>query len=64
MKSSINQPPGTYAAMEQEWANVITNGGTVTNLKIDIIYGLDNRPIRIEVVADVNGVTKPYVHIN
>jgi hypothetical protein len=50
--------------MEQEWANTITNGGHVTNVKIDIIYGADNRPIRIEVSADVNGVTKPYVHIN
>jgi hypothetical protein len=39
MKSSINQPPGTYAAMEQEWANAITNGGTVTNVKIEIVYG-------------------------
>jgi hypothetical protein len=60
MKSSINQPPGTYAAMEQEWANAITNGGTVTNVKIEIVYGSNNRPIQLNVTAKVNGLFKSY----
>lgn len=56
MKSSINQPPGTYAAMEQEWSGAITNGGTVTNVRINITYGSNNRPTGITVSADITDI--------
>lgn len=67
MKSSINQPPGTYAAMEQEWANTITNNGNVSNVKITIKYedpNFSNRPTKFEVNATVNGNVKFYEHFN
>jgi hypothetical protein len=64
MKKSINQPPGTYAEMEQQWANAINNGGTVTNVKIEIIYGAGNRPIGFDVTADVNGIPRQWLHNN
>jgi filamentous hemagglutinin len=65
MRPGINQAPGSYAAMEQQWANALNAGGTVTNVRIELIYsGTSKRPIRIEVKADVNGVTIPYIHNN
>jgi hypothetical protein len=56
--------PGTWAQMEQEWANTLNNGGTVTNIEININYGANGRPTGFSVLADVNGVTKPYNHTN
>jgi filamentous hemagglutinin len=64
MKKSINQPPGSYAAMEQQWANALNGGGTVTNVRIEIIYGANNRPVQLNVYCKVNGVDKFYPHIN
>jgi DNA/RNA non-specific endonuclease len=65
MKKSINQHPGSYAAMEQQWANVFNNGGTVTNVRMELIYsGASKRPIQINVKAVVNGVEQNYPHFN
>lgn len=64
MKSSINQPPGSYASMEQQWANTLTNGGSVTNVKIEIAYGANNRPVSFTVTADVNGIPQQWLHNN
>ncbi len=69
MKSSINQPPGSYAAMEQQWANTITNGGTVSDVKIKLLYensSFPNRPTRIVVEARINNspTLTSYTHIN
>ena len=69
MKSSINQPPGTYASMEQQWANTITNGGTVTDVKITLLYenpSFPNTPTRISVEARINNSPNltTYTHTN
>lgn len=64
MKKTLNQHPGTWAQMEQEWVNTLNANGTVTNIEINIIYGSNGRPTGFTVVADVNGVTTPYNHTN
>jgi DNA/RNA non-specific endonuclease len=68
MKKTLNQSPGTWAAMEQEWANTLngTNGigGTVTNIQINIIYGSTGRPTGFIVTALQNGVADDWTHIN
>ena len=38
MKSTINQAPGTWYNMEQEWRNALNGGGTVTDIEINITY--------------------------
>ena len=63
MKSSINRSGGTYYQMESEFANTINNGGTVKNVEWEIIYSGNNRPVRIEVSAKVNGINKNYRHL-
>lgn len=65
MKSSINQNPGSWYTMEQEWRNTLLQpGGTVTDIEINITYGANKRPTGFTVSAEVNGVTKNYNHFN
>ena len=45
IKINISQSTGTYYKMEQEWSSALSSGGTVRNVKIDIIYGADGRPV-------------------
>lgn len=64
MKATINQNPGTWFTMENEWASVLNNGGTVTNIEININYGSNGRPLSFSVEATVNGLPKDYPHTN
>ncbi len=66
MKSSINQAPGSWRNMEQEWSNTINGGGTVTNVEINIAYGANNTPTGFTVSARINGasVKTNYLHTN
>jgi hypothetical protein len=50
--------------MEQNWRTVIDNGGTVTNIEINILYNANKRPIGFEVDAKVNGVNTHWSHTN
>jgi len=65
MKSSINQAPGTWYNMEQEWRNALLQpGGTVTDVEIFITYGADKRPTIFVVKAKINGMETQWTHIN
>jgi DNA/RNA non-specific endonuclease len=64
MKSTINQNPGTWYTMEQEWRNTLNGGGTVTEVEINIVYGANNRPTGFTVKAKVNGNLETYSHTN
>jgi hypothetical protein len=64
MKKTLNQQPGTWAQMEQEWANTLNASGTVTNIEINIIYGANNRPTNFVVTGKINGVANSWNHAN
>jgi DNA/RNA non-specific endonuclease len=67
MKSSINQNPGSWYNMEQEWRNTLLQpGGTVTDIEINITYGATKRPTGFTVSARINGasIKTNYLHTN
>lgn len=64
MKSTINQNPGSWYQMEQEWRNALNGSGTVTNIEINITYGANKRPVSFSVTADVNGTPTQWNHTN
>jgi DNA/RNA non-specific endonuclease len=64
MKKTLNQAPGPWAAMEQEWANTLNGSGTVTNIEINISYGANGRPTTFVVSGYVNGSYTQWDHIN
>lgn len=50
--------------MEQEWTNILNNGGSVSNVQININYGPNGRPAGFNVIATVNGNITNYPHSN
>lgn len=62
MSKSLNQ--GAWKNMEQDWANKIQNGINITNIKIDITYGPNGRPLGFDVEWFENGVKKTSYHAN
>jgi len=64
MRKTLNQSPGTWAQMEQEWTNILNNGGSVSNVQINISYGPNGRPTGFNVIATVNGNVTNYPHSN
>jgi hypothetical protein len=53
---------GAWAQMEQEWANTLNSNDAITNVKINIVYGTNGRPVGFEVEAFIHGVKKN-IHI-
>ncbi len=65
MKSSLNQNPGGWYTMEQQWKTALgQTGGAVTDIEIQIIYGANKRPTKFLVKAKVNNEIKLYQHSN
>jgi DNA/RNA non-specific endonuclease len=64
MKKTLNQSPGTWAAMEQEWANTLNGNGTITTIEINISYGTNGRPNGFIVTGLKNGSEKTWTHTN
>ncbi|MEO8769589.1 MAG: DNA/RNA non-specific endonuclease [Ferruginibacter sp.] len=59
MNSVLNQSGGWHQ-MEMGWRNKLLNGGTVTDVHIDIIYGTNKRPIQFNVTAIEDGIPAQY----
>jgi DNA/RNA non-specific endonuclease len=64
MKKTLNQAPGLWAAMEQQWANTLNGNGTITDIEINIIYGTNGRATNFVVTGKVNGTPTVWNHIN
>ncbi|WP_294669355.1 DNA/RNA non-specific endonuclease, partial [uncultured Fluviicola sp.] len=64
MKQSLNQPPGEWWQMEQSWATQVSNGISITNIKIEVVYGTNSRPTGFNVEWFENGTKRTKFHNN